>query len=38
VLALDEINVKALFRRAKAQKELGRTEEARVDLEKAIKL
>ncbi|KAG2428594.1 hypothetical protein HYH02_014296 [Chlamydomonas schloesseri] len=38
VLALDENNVKALFRRAKAQKELSRTEEARADLEKAIKL
>ena len=35
---MDADNVKALFRRAKAQAALGRTEEARVDLEKAIKL
>ncbi|KAG2435086.1 hypothetical protein HXX76_007173 [Chlamydomonas incerta] len=38
VLNMDPDNVKALFRRAKAHKALSRTEEARVDLEKAIKL
>ncbi|KXZ44317.1 hypothetical protein GPECTOR_69g410 [Gonium pectorale] len=38
VLNMDNKNVKALFRRARAQHKLGRTTEARQDLEAALKI